>query len=277
MGESARRRGGGRVKLLPVWAVVQRDLLRMVRHRARLLSTFVRPLIWFFVIGAGVGVLVNPQLPGSYQRFLIPGVLGMTILFGAMLVALAVVYDKESGVMRLLVTAPLPQYWIVLAKILGATLIATLQAGVVFLLLALLGFAGDAVSIPMLLVAIAMTSLACACLGMIVAVSTSTLDNFAAVMNFVIFPVFFLSGALYPVRALPPALALVVRANPFSYGVDLLKHAVLGEQVILGGADFPVFVDVSVLAGFAVAATLACSWRFSHEMRAGMQSFLRRD
>lgn len=264
------------MKLLPVWAVVQRDLLRLARHRGRLLSAFVRPLIWFFVIGAGVGVLVEPQLPGSYQRFLVPGVLGMTILFGAMLVALAVVYDKEFGVMRLLVTAPLPQYWIVLAKVLSGALIATVQAGVLFLLLALLGFVGDSVSIPMLLVAVVTTALACACIGMIVAVSVSTLDNFAVVMNFVIFPVFFLSGALYPVKTLPPMLALVARANPFTYGVDLLKHAVLGAYG-LTGADFPIAVDVAVLLGFTVVAALACSWRFSQEMRAGMQRFLRRD
>lgn len=263
------------MNLLPFFAVVQRDLLRMLRHRGRLLSSFVRPMIWFLVIGAGIGALVAPTVPGSYQRFLVPGVLGMTMLFAAMLIALSVVYDKEFGVMRLLVTAPLPHYWIVLAKILSGTLLAMLQAAAILLLFALLGYLGPDLSPALLLLGCLGTALACASLGMIVAVWTSTLDNFAVVMNFVIFPVFFLSGALYPVQGLPPALKLFATLNPFTYGVDVLKHACLGNEAAIAGADFSVALDLSVLFGFSALATLIACLRFSRETRLGLHGFLR--
>jgi ABC-2 type transport system permease protein len=264
------------MKLLPLWAVVQRDMLRMLRHRGRLLSAFVRPMIWFFVIGSGLGVLVKPELPGSYQRFLLPGVLGMTILFSAMLIALSVVYDKEFGVMRLLVTVPLPQPWVVFAKIVSGTFVGTVQAVAIFVLLALLGYTGPGVSLPLLFLAIVATALACASLGMIVAAWTSTLDNFAVVMNFVIFPVFFLSGALYPVNSLSWLLRFVAMLNPFSYGVDLLKHALLSGESVLAGTEFVWWVDLLVLLGFSAGATLLSSFRFSHELRAGAPGFLSR-
>ncbi len=264
------------MKLLPIWAVVQRDMLRMLRHRGRLLSAFVRPMIWFFVIGSGLGGLVEPELPGAYQRFLLPGVIGMTILFSAMLIALSVVYDKEFGVMRLLVTVPLPQPWVLFAKVLSATLVATTQALAIFAVLALLGYASPSVSWPLLVLAVVTTSLACASLGIIVAAWTSTLDNFAVVMNFVIFPVFFLSGALYPVQGLPTALRLVARVNPFSYGVDLLKQALLRAEASVLGPEFSLFGDLAVLLGFTMAALLLASLRFSHEMRAGAPGFLSR-
>ena len=100
---------------------------------------------------------------------------------------------------------------------------------------------------------------------MLVAAFTRTLDNFAAIMNFVIFPVFFLSGSLYPVSHLPAALKAVALANPYTYGVDLLKHAVLGVLPSGMGADFATSTDIAVLAGFTTAALLIASWRFSRE------------
>ncbi|MDH3625563.1 MAG: ABC transporter permease [Myxococcales bacterium] len=261
--------------LLPVWAVIRRDLVRMVRQRGRLLSAFVRPLIWFVVIGSGIGVLLEPAGPGAYHRYLVPGVVAMTILFGSMLVALSVVYDKEFGVMRLLITAPLPHYWIVLAKIVSGVVTALVQAGVLLLFFFIFGFVTEQTSVSLLLAGLVGTALTCATLGMLVAVWTSTLDNFAVVMNFVIFPVFFLSGALYPVKGLPDALRLVAMINPFTYGVDLLKHAILGVEAPIAGADFGVATDIAVLCGFTLLAGFIACLRFSHEERAGLHEFLR--
>lgn len=263
--------------MLPIWAVIRRDLTRLVRQRGRLAAALARPLIWFFVIGAGVGVLVEPSAPGTYQAYLAPGVVGMALLFGAMLVALSVAYDKEFGVMRMLVTAPLPQYWIVLAKTISAAVNATFQAVVVLLLLAVFGFLDGGVSLLTLVVGVVGTAFACAALGILVAVWTPTLDNFALVMNFVIFPTFFLSGALYPVAGLPRALQILAKVNPFTYGVDLLKHAIFGPVPPVAAPDFAPWANVAVLAGFTVVATFAACLRFSHEARAGLLGFLRRD
>lgn len=251
------------MKLRPVYAVLEREVLRMFRQRTRLLSAMVRPMIWLLVIGGGFGTVVGQARGIGYQHFLVPGVLGMTMLFGAMLAALTTVYDKESGVMRMMIVAPLPHAWIVLAKMLSAALAAILQSLLLIVLLALLGYLGRETDWLLLAAALPVTSLACAGIGMATASFTRTLDNFAAIMNFVIFPVFFLSGSLYPVQNLPPALKWAAIANPYTYGVDLLKHAVL--PVSASGADFSVALDLSVLAGFSVAALVAASWRFSRE------------
>lgn len=249
----------------PVYAVLEREVVRMFRQRTRLVSAMVRPLIWLFVIGAGFGAVLQETGGVSYQQFLVPGVLGMTMLFGAMLAALTMVYDKESGVMRMLIIAPFPHYWIVVAKMLAAALAAMLQAMLLLILLVILGYLDSETRIGLLALGLVATSAACAGIGMLVAAFTRTLDNFAAIMNFVIFPVFFLSGSLYPVSRLPAALKAVALVNPYTYGVDLLKHAVLGVLPSGMGADFAISTDIAVLAGFTAVALMVASWRFSRE------------
>ncbi len=110
------------MKLRPFYAVLERELVRMIRQRTRLVAAMVRPLIWLLVIGGGFNSVVGRAHGLNYQDFLVPGVLGMTTLFGAMLAALTTVYDKESGVMRMMIVAPLPHAWIVLAKMVSAAL-----------------------------------------------------------------------------------------------------------------------------------------------------------
>jgi ABC-2 type transport system permease protein len=226
----------------------------------------VRPLIWLLVIGSGFGSVVEGAGEVSYQQFLAPGVLGMTMLFGAMLSALTMVYDKESGVMRMLVIAPFAHYWIVIVKALSAALASLLQALLLLVLLALLGYLRfDSISAGLLLASLLLVPLACAGIGMLASAFTKTLDNFAAVMNFVIFPVFFLSGSLYPITQLPAWLKTVALLNPFTYGVDLLKHALLGATSGRFASEFAVTTDVGVLTGFAIAAIGVACVRFSGE------------
>ena len=247
----------------PVYAVLEREVVRMLRQKTRLVSAMVRPLIWLLVIGTGFGTVIGESRGVPYQSFLIPGVIGMTMLFGAMLAALTTVYDKESGVMRMMIIAPLPHFWIVIAKVLSAALAAILQALLLIVLLALLGFISAETDFALLAFALLVTSLACAGIGMLTASFTRTLDNFAAIMNFVIFPVFFLSGSLYPVQNLPEILRWVATINPYTYGVDLLKHAMLASTTM--AADFTRLTDISVLIGFTVLAIAVSSWRFSRE------------
>jgi ABC-2 type transport system permease protein len=250
----------------PLFAVLEREVKKMLRQRSRLLAALVRPLIWLLVIGSGFGAVLGGENHTSYQQFLAPGVLGMTMLFGAMLSALTMVYDKESGVMRMLVIAPFAHYWIVVVKSASAALAALLQAIMLLVVLALLGFLKfDTVSIPLLIVAMILVSLCCAAIGMLVSAFTRTLDNFASVMNFVIFPVFFLSVSLYPVSQLPTWLKLVATINPYTYGVDLLKHALLGDIAGRFAPEFTVTTDIIVLIGFTLAAVIVACVRFSSD------------
>ena len=249
----------------PMLAVLEREVQKLFRQRARLLASMVRPLLWLLVIGAGFGAIQGRLGDSSYQAFLVPGVLGMTLLFGGVLAALSTVYDKESGVMRMLVIAPIEHYWIVLAKTLGAAIAALVQALMLLVLLALLGYLSPQVSIPLLTAGLFGTALVCASLGMLVAAWSRTLDNFATMMNLVIFPVFFLSGSLYPVQQLPDALRIVASLNPYTYGVDLLKHAAVAGPAVAVGADFDVGLDLAVILGFSVAALAVAAARFSRD------------
>jgi ABC-2 type transport system permease protein len=251
-----------RPRIRPLYAVLERELLRMLRQRTRLVAAMVRPLIWLLLIGGGFAAFVGEARGVDYRSFLVPGVIGMTMLFGAMLAALGTVYDKESGVMRMMLVAPLPRAWIVLAKLAAAALAALTQALLLLVVLVALGYVGRGTDWGLLAAALLATSLACAGIGMVTASFSRTLENFAGIMNFVIFPVFFLSGSLYPVRELRPVLYWAATLNPYTYGVDLLKHALLPGTA---SADFPVALDLAVLAGATAASAAVAAWRFSRE------------
>lgn len=247
------------MSLLAVKAVMYRELSKTFRQRGRLLSSLVRPLIWLLVIGSGVGSMLSGTQQEGYLQFLVPGIVAMTLLFAALLSALTLVYDKEFGVMRMMMIAPIAHGWIVVAKLIAATIIAMVQAIMLLVILFAIGLL-DWQSALLLLPPALLTAILCASMGGLIAVWSKTLDNFAVIMNFVIFPVFFLSGALYPVTQLPDMLRYVVLINPFSYGVDLLKHSIPGSQT-----DFSIMTDLSVLIGFTIAAILIACWRFSRE------------
>ncbi len=243
----------------PVKAVVGREMSKLFRQRARLISAMVRPMIWLLVIGSGVGSMLQSQQQEGYLTFLVPGILAMTLLFAALLSALTLVYDKEFGVMRMMMIAPIAHYWIVLSKLIAATLTAMVQAILLLILLMLLGLVSIKIAISLLPAAV-LTAICCAAIGGLIAVWSKSIDNFAVIMNFFIFPLFFLSGALYPVSQLPEFLRYVVLVNPFSYGVDLLKHAVPNVST-----DFSIFTDIIVLVVFSTVAILLACWQFSRE------------
>ena len=249
----------------PILAVLEREVIKLLRQRWRLLSSMVRPMLWLLVIGAGFAATQGRSGSGNYQTFLVPGVLGMTLLFGAMLAALSTVYDKESGVMRMLIIAPIEHYCIAIAKALAAMLSALIQALMLLVLLSALGYVSSQLSIPLLVLGLLGTALVCASLGMLVAAWSRTLENYAGMMNLVIFPVFFLSGSLYPVQQLPLPLQIVASLNPYTYGVDLLRHASIAGPAAASAADFAVGRDLIVVSGFSAAALIVAGLRFSRD------------
>ena len=249
-------------------AIIGRELKRMVRQRGRLLAAMIRPLVWLFIIGSGFQALVEGSGQGHYKQFMVPGLLCMVLLFGAMIAALSLVYDKESGVMRMLVIAPFAHYWIVLARTLSAAIAALFQALLLMVVLSslrLLGldYFGLPAHLPLSALGLVLTSLTCATTGMLIAVHSKTLDNFAVIMNFVIFPMFFLSGALYPLEHLPAALKALALVNPFSYGVDLMKHAVLKDVPANFSADLSVGTDIAVMMAYITIGLIISCLRFS--------------
>ena len=249
-----------------ILAVVEREFRRLGRQRGRLLSTLARPLLWLVVVGSGFAAVMPEQAGLSYQQFLLPGIVGMVLLFSSMLSALGTVHDREFGAIRMLLVAPMRRGSVVLAKTLAATLSGAAQAVV---LLALLPFLGLSLTVQGAIQSaggILLTSFALASLGMLVASRIRSIENFAVVMNFVLFPMFFLSGALYPASGLPRYLQPFVLVNPLTYGVDLLKHALLGSALAgRVGGEYPIATSVSLLLLFSVAALGAAVALFGRE------------
>ena len=233
-------------------AVVGRELHKFLRQPSRLASSLVRPLLWFVVFAAGFhnvfGVAIIPPYETyiEYKVYMVPGLLGMVALFNGMQSSLSMVYDREIGVMRLLLTAPLPRGYLLAFKLLASTTLSMVQM-LVFLLVAwAFGVEADdhwLAALPCMLVGAAML----AAMGLMLSVYIRQLENFAGTMNFVIFPMFFISTALYPVWKLEEAgalvLAQVARCNPFTHVVELIRFAMQGQLnltslavVVLGGA-----------------------------------------
>jgi len=254
----------------PMAAVVEREFRRVGRQRGRLLSTLARPLLWLVVIGSGFAAVLPEQAGVSYHQYLLPGILGMVLLFSTMLSALGTVHDREFGPIRMLLIAPLPRTRLVFAKALAATLVGSAQAMLLLPLLIFLRVPVSPGTLAFAIGAIVLTALALASLGMLIASRIRSLENFAVVMNFVLFPMFFLSGALYPASGLPAYLQPVVRVNPLTYGVDLLKHALLGASGPAGlGGEYPIALSLLVLAIFSVAALAAAAALFGREEHLG--------
>lgn len=249
-----------------VVAVVEREFRRSARQRGRLLSTIVRPLLWLVVVGTGLQQIVSDHDISDYREFLLPGVLGLVVVFGALLSALSTVHDRELGPMRMMLAAPLTPSVIVTAKIAAAGLVSTAQALLLLPLVWVLGLRPPAWTLVALPAAVLLMALALAAVGMVVASRLRSIENFAAVMNFVLFPMFFLSGALYPVSVLPGWLQAVVTVNPLTYGIDLVRqvlHAGAGGSDAL--ADFATGVDVLVLVLVAVGGSVAAAVLFDRE------------
>jgi ABC-2 type transport system permease protein len=242
-------------------SIAVRELRRFFRQKSRVWSAFARPLFWLFVVGPGFGRFLPRSDGPSYQQFLFPGVLGIVVLFGSILSALSTVSDRELGSVRAMLIAPIPRSTIVLGKVMGGAFLASLQALLILLLAPLLSLPLGAAQVVSIIGCLLLTSIAIASLGLMLAARIDSLENFSAIMNFVIFPMFFLSGGLYPVKMLPEPLRILVSVNPLTYGIDLFKH------VLLNAAEFSPFLDIAVLLVVSVSAAGAATFLFDKESK----------
>lgn len=226
-------------RLRALRAVVGREIGRFLRQPSRLGSALVRPLLWFVVFAAGFhnvfGVAIVPPYETyiEYKVYMVPGLLGMVALFNGMQSSLSMVYDREMGMMRLLLTAPLPRGWLLAFKLLGGTSLSVLQM-LAFLAIAwAFGVDLSWALLPGLLLAMVAAAVMLAALGLVLSVYVKQLENFAGTMNFVIFPMFFISPALYPLWKLEESgawwLVKIAQINPFTHAVEAIRFASVGQ------------------------------------------------
>ena len=237
-----------------VYGIVAREFVRFLRQRGRVLASIGRPFVWLMFAGAGFAAVFAGRSEIDYRVYMAPGLLGMVVMFGSLLAALSTVTDREAGVLRMVLVAPIRRSTIAFGKTLSATLLGTTQAIVVAaLLFPVVHLRPTFTGVLLCLVAFFLSGFAMGALGLVLAASIRSIENFAGVMNFVVFPMLFLSGALYPVRHLGPVLSAVAYANPLAYGVDLLKYALLGRWAGAGyGGELSVPLDCAALALFAI-------------------------
>jgi ABC-2 type transport system permease protein len=249
------------VSLRAVHGIVAREFVRFSRQRGRVLASIGRPFVWLLFAGAGFAAVFAGRNEIDYRVYMAPGLLGMVVMFGSLLAALSTVTDREAGVLRMMLVAPIRRSTIALGKTLAAGLLGTAQALVVAaLLLPLVHLRPTLTGALLGLAALVCLSLALGALGLVLAAGIRSIENFAGVMNFVVFPMLFLSGALYPVRHLGPVLRALAYVNPLAYGVDLLKHALLGAWAGAGyGGELPLALDCGALVLFATAGLVVAA------------------
>jgi ABC-2 type transport system permease protein len=220
-------------------AVTTREVLKFVQQRGRLLSALVRPLMWLAVFAAGFynvfGVSIIPpyKVYITYQVYIVPGLLGIILLFHGMQSSLSMVYDREMGVMRLLLTAPLPRWVLLACKLVAGTALSVITCYVFLAVCIAFDVTFDAIAWLEVLPALIVSGLMLGALWLFISVYIRQVENFAGAMNFVMFPMFFFSSALYPLWKLQQSgsawVYYVALANPFTYAVELIRFALYGQ------------------------------------------------
>lgn len=213
-------------------AIVEREFLRYVHQRERFIAALVRPLVWLFIFAAGfratLGLSIIPpyQTYITYDTYIVPGLCAMILLFNGMQSSLSLVYDREMGSMRLLLTSPYPRWWLLFCRLFGATIISILQVYTFLAIAALFDITMPPLGYVAMLPGLLISGLMLGALGLVLSSFIKQLENFSGVMNFVIFPMFFMSSALYPLWRIAESSVLLrdlCALNPFTYAVELIR------------------------------------------------------
>lgn len=240
-----------------VW---QRDLIRFWGEKPRILASLGQPLLFWLVLGTGMSSMLPRATGVSMRTFLFPGVLSLSVLFTCFLSAGSLVIDREFGFMRVMLVAPVRRGAIALGKCLGGATIGVLQGSLLLAIGMFVDVPRDPVLIATLLGELALLSFALTACGVLVAVRITRMQSFLAITQLSLTPMYFLSGALFPMADLPPWLALLTRLNPLSYAVDPMRRAVFERlgvpiaAVTWGGARVPVLAELGMLAALSAVA-----------------------
>lgn len=235
----------------------QRQIKRYLRSRARIIGSLGQPLLFLVGLGFGFGPIYQRAGGGDYMSFIAPGVISMSILFTAIFSGIELIWDRQFGFLKETLVAPVPRLHIMIGRTLGGATVAMLQGFIVFIITLLVGFRPESIlMIPVAFVIMFLIAVLFTALGTAIACVLSDFQGFQLIMNFLVMPMFFLSGALFPLEGLPTALAIITRIDPLTYGVDALRGA------LINAAHFSMFLDIGVLLGVTLLCLLAGSYLF---------------
>jgi ABC-2 type transport system permease protein len=244
--------------VIAIYVLWLRQLKRYARSRARIVASIAQPLLYLLALGFGFGPIFQQAGQGSYLQFIAPGVVAMTVLFTAVFSGIELIWDKQFGFLKETLVAPVPRVCVMLGRTLGGATVAMAQGTIVLVICLIAGYrVQNVAAVPVALAFMALIGVMFAALGTAIASVLSDAQAFPLIMNFVVMPIYFLSGALFPLKNLPRPLEIATRLDPLSYGVDGLRHALNGT------GHFPLAADAGVLAGVVAALVLLGAYSFS--------------
>ena len=241
-----------------VWALWLRQIKRYLRSRSRLVGSLGQPVLFLVALGFGFGPVFQKAGGGNYIQFLTPGIVLMGVLFTAIFSGIEIIWDRQFGFLKETLVAPAPRLFIMLGRTLGGATIAVIQGFLVLLVSFAAGFRLESwTRLPAAALFMALTAVAFTALGTAIASILEDMQGFQLIMNFLVMPIFFFSGSIFPLQSLPRFLTDVAAANPLTYGVDGLRLALSGGSY--GGMG----LDALVLAGVAAVLVAAGAQLFS--------------
>lgn len=257
--------------LRAIKVVWHREILRFAKDRPRLVAGLIQPVLYLFVMGTGISAMIPVASGVPFRVFLFPGVLSMAVLFTCFFSAGSLVWDRELGFMREMMVAPVRRSSILIGKCLGGMTAGTLQGSVMLLIGAIGGVPLTLGAVATLVPELLLISFALTAFGIALATRIRSLQAFMAIMQMVLLPMFFASGALYPLEGLPSWLTVITRIDPLTYAVVALRHAVLdasgraalAPQVTWGSFVVPVWLDLVVVGLASLVALFGSVPRFS--------------
>ena len=236
------------MNLSAIYILWLRQLKRYFRSRARIIGSLGQPLLFLVALGFGFGPIFQKAGQGSYIEFLAPGIIAMSILFTALFSGIEIIWDRQFGFLKETLVAPVSRFEIMLGRTLGGATVSIFQGIIVLFLTLLVGFKlGRVEHFLLALVFMFIIALFFTALGTAIASILEDMQGFQLIMNFLVMPIFFLSGALFPFKGLPNALVLVASIDPLSYGVDGLRGALVGVSYFGLVTDFAVLSIITLL------------------------------
>ncbi len=243
-----------------VYVICVRDIRRFFREKSQIIGSVARPALWLIIMGTGFNTVFRAAQTGNYAQFLFPGIIGMTILFTSVFSAVSVIWDRQFGFLREILVAPVSRTSIAVGKTLSGCFQSMIQGAIILALSPLVDVKLSPLIIVEVLMLIFLASFALTSLGLLIASRMESFEGFNLIMNFLVMPMFLLSGAFFPIQGLPVWMKSIVSINPLSYAVDALRG------VILGVHEYALTTDILFIAGFAIVMTAVAVTAFNKEV-----------